>query len=117
MVFDTGETDPGSTNGASWDGIATCGEEITSPGVWYTITGTGVEGAVGLCTGTEFDTKISVFEGSCDNLSCIGGNDDFCGLQSAFSWFGETGVTYYILVSGFSIPYLKNKLNLTDFFP
>ena len=68
----------------------------------YSIEGTGEGIAIGLCTETflDFDTKISVFENSCDNLVCVGGNDDWCGLQSAYGWVSESGRTYYILVHG-----------------
>ena len=80
---------------------------ITSPGVWYSLTTdneTWVQ--VGLCEkeqtdfggSSAFDTQLSVFEGSCDSLLCIGSNDDFCGFQSAFQWNAKAGVTYYILV-------------------
>lgn len=54
-----------------------------------------------LCTGTGFDSKINVFSGDCANLICVGGNDDFCGLQSEYSWTGAAGTMYYILVQGF----------------
>jgi hypothetical protein len=104
------------TIGASFDQVLDgfCGEEITAPGVWYSLVGTGHETAVGLCDGTDYDTKISVFEGSCDDLICIGGNDDFCDFKSAFSWIAEVGVTYYILVSDFS-PLLRQAKKLTNF--
>jgi hypothetical protein len=46
----------------------------------YSIEGSGQGIAVGLCSEmkTNFDTKISVFEGFCDELVCVGGNDDWC---------------------------------------
>ena len=76
-----------------------CGELVTAPGVWYSLVGEGALVTVGLCDGTDFDTRISVFRGSCDDLECVGGNDDFCSLQSAYEWLAEDGVEYYILVS------------------
>jgi hypothetical protein len=93
----------GTTVGASiYDDSGFCGEQITAPSVWYSVVGTGSDTAVGLCVGTDYDTKISVFEGTdCDTLVCVGGNDDFCDLQSAYGWFAEEGVTYYVLVHGF----------------
>jgi hypothetical protein len=56
---------------------------------------------------TNYDTKISVFEGSCGGLVCVGGNDDDFGLpctnfQSRLTWCSTAGATYYILVHGFS---------------
>lgn len=72
----------GSTAGATTDtdtnpSTCTCGDApITDPGVWYTFTGTG--GTVGLETVVPyfFDTKLSLYSGSCDNLTCVAGNDD-----------------------------------------
>jgi len=75
-----------------------CGEDITAPGVWYFVGGTGDKLAASLCGSTDFDSKISVFEGSCDALICIGGNDDFCNLQSAYEWESQEGKIYFILV-------------------
>ena len=68
----------------------------------YSIEGSGEGIAVGLCTETftSFDAKISVFENSCDDLVCVGGNDDWCGVQSAYGWVSKSETTYYILVHG-----------------
>ena len=60
--------------------------------------------AVSLCDdSTNYDTKLSVFSGDCDNLVCVGGNDDHdeCdGFRSAFEWSPIVGERYYILVHG-----------------
>jgi hypothetical protein len=51
----------------------------------------------------DFDTQISIYEGaSCEQLSCIAGNDNDCGLQSSVSWFAAAGELYYILVHGYT---------------
>lgn len=78
-----------------------CGNEVVAPGVWFSVQGTGQGIAVGLCIGTTYDTIISVFEGTCDGLVCVGGNDDFCDLQSAYNWLTKANTTYYVLVHGF----------------
>jgi hypothetical protein len=103
----------GTTVGASTlPGWNTCGgASITSPSVWYTVTGNGDILAVQTCwPGTSLDTKISIFEGSCDNLVCVGANDDVTNVQggcpdkpfaSLTKWKSEVGQTYYILVSGY----------------
>ena len=70
------------------------------------------------CTGNELsastcnartgvsDTKISVYCGSCDDLTCVAGNDDDCDdfqtFASTVTWCSEPGVTYYISVGKFS---------------
>jgi hypothetical protein len=83
-------------------GVATCGTTITAPGVWYTVVGNGGLITASLCTGTGYDSKINVFSGDCSNLVCVGGNDDFCGVQSEYSWTGTPGTMYYILVQGYN---------------
>jgi len=50
---------------------------------------------------TDFDTKLSIFSGRCDELVCVNGNDDACGLQSSISWDSELGEFYWILLHGF----------------
>jgi hypothetical protein len=73
----------------------------TSPGVWYTVQGWGGGMTAGVCGSTTADTKIAVYTGSCGAFTCVAGNDDFCGLQSAVSWNGTLGTTYYIYVFAF----------------
>jgi len=99
----------GTTNGATTENVTgtTCGTSIDVPGVWYTFTGTGSQISATTCSQlTTFDTKISVFEGSCGNLVCVGGNDDigpqcpFGNNYSQVSWSSTQGKTYYILVHG-----------------
>lgn len=100
----------GSTIGATIDNVGGgfCGTSITAPGVWHSVVGTGGIMEVTTCNaGSNYDTKLSVFSGSCSSLSCVGGNDDdftcgLNGLRSTVSWNSVAGQTYYILVHGFS---------------
>jgi len=81
-----------------------CGSDagITSPGVWYSVTGTGNTMTVSLCNAaTTFDAKITVFCPSCAEAVCVTGNDDFCGLQPEVSWCSAAGENYLILIHGF----------------
>jgi len=73
----------------------------TSGGVWYTVPGWDGPMTADLCTNGAFDSKIGVFTGSCGALTCVTGNDDFCGANASVSWTGASGTTYYILVTGF----------------
>jgi len=92
-----------TTVGANSDVAPTCGTgDGTGGGVWYSIIGTGSDITASLCTGTAYDSKIRVYTGSCGGLTCVTGNDDFCGLQSEVTWTSTSGTTYYILVHGFS---------------
>merc|ERR1711933_413483 len=42
-----------------------------------------------------------MYEGSCDELVCVAGNDDSCGFQSEVSWIAEHDVEYFVYVHGF----------------
>ena len=95
---------PGSTLGATADGTDFCGTDNTSPGVWYRFVGIGGVVTLSTCGQASFDTKISLFTGSCGNLTCVGGVDDTAGcfgLTTRFDFFSVLGTTYYILVHGF----------------
>ncbi|MCZ2247505.1 MAG: GEVED domain-containing protein [Bacteroidia bacterium] len=108
----------GSTMFATTEtGVATCGTTITAPGVWYTVVGNGGQITADLCTGTGYDSRINVFSGDCSALVCVGGNDDFCGLQSQYSWTGVAGTTYYILVQGFGTAVGNFTLTVTTTAP
>ena len=92
----------GSNTDATEDILGTiCSEEVTGPGVWYQLDGDGSLHNINTC-GSDIDTKILVFEGSCGALTCVGGNDDSCGFQSKFSWISDAGTDYFIYVTGFN---------------
>lgn len=98
----------GSTaNGATdIDAPGTCGTSLnTSPGVWYSVVGTGGTMSASLC-GAPYDSKIGVFEGPCGALNCVVGEDDdftVCGGNDpSVEWASTLGVTYYVYVTGFS---------------
>ncbi len=97
-----GDVVTGTTIGAIADIAPTCGTSVTAPGVWYTLVGDGSNTFISTCTGTTWDSKINVYSGDCNNLVCVGGNDDFCGLQSQVSFIAQLGVNYYILVNGYN---------------
>ncbi|MBK7619998.1 MAG: hypothetical protein IPJ10_11840 [Flavobacteriales bacterium] len=81
---------------------ATCTTTLnTAPGVWYTVQGWGGPISVSLC-GATWDTKIGVFTGPCGAMTCVLGNDDFCGVQSGLTFSSTLGTTYYIYVTGYT---------------
>ena len=102
LPINCGQTIAGSTASATIDaGAGTCVTALnTAPGVWYTFAGDGSTTTLSLC-GSGYDTKIGVFSGSCAGLTCVTGNDDFCGLQSQVTFTANIGTTYYVLVTGF----------------
>ena len=112
----------GSTRGATFDDVGLCGTINSGPGVWVSVVGkfvisvletnhnhcnltaTGTGGFLRADTCSEltsFDTRLTVFSGSCDALTCIGGNDQSCGDSSSVNWISEAGTTYWILIHGY----------------
>lgn len=91
----------GTTVNATVDNAGTCVTTNTSPGVWYSFMGNNSLVTMNTC-GSGFDTKLSVYTGTCGNLTCVTGNDDFCSLQSQVTFLAQTGTEYLVLVHGFS---------------
>jgi hypothetical protein len=95
-----------TTSTGTYEGTTTCGVAQSQPGVWYSVGGvTGATFLASLCqNATAFDTRISVYSGTCTSLVCIGGNDSngpgCSGSPASFAWPTTTGVTYYIKVHG-----------------
>ena len=108
----------GSTDGATLDtGFPTAAPcvSITAGGVWYSVTGTGNTMMADLCNGaTSYDSKMSVFCSDCVDPLCVGGNDDYCGLQSAVEWCSQYGANYLILVHGYSSATGGFELTISD---
>ena len=79
-----------------------CGVAIEAPGVWYKFVGNGQNAVVFTCTQYSYDTQLNVYSGSCGNLTCVGGIDDFCQQGSQLSFPTTNGTNYYILVQGWN---------------
>jgi len=97
----------GSTVNATNDGAPFCVVSQITNGVWYTLTNAAAGDLVtlNLCNpGTNYDTKISVFEGGCGALTCVTGDDDEpgCNFASLVSFTADGG-EYLILVHGFGL--------------
>ena len=77
-------------------------------GVWYKYVGDDQEVTLTTCNPTGFDTRITVYSGTCGALSCVGGNDDmgascsYSTLRSLVNFNAFVGTDYYIMVHGFS---------------
>ncbi|GAB4142481.1 MAG: hypothetical protein Fur0037_09700 [Planctomycetota bacterium] len=71
--------------------------------VWfaYTATCSGPVTVDACGTGTNFDTVLEVFSGTCGNLVSLGCSDDFCGLSSSVTFQAAAATTYYLRVGGF----------------
>ena len=103
----------GTTVGSTPDAGAFCGTSNTAGGVWFQTIGTGQQVTASLCTGTNYDSKLSVYSGDCAALACIDGNDDACGTVSEVNYGGLAGTVYHILVHGFGATTGDFTLSLT----
>lgn len=108
-----GDNVTGSTTNANNDPNVTDYVFGDAPGVWYKIYGTGESVTISLCNDqTNYDTRLTVFEGNCDRLDFLGTNDDGCevGGKSLATFNTEIGKTYYVFVSGY-----YNAIDTGDF--
>ncbi|MBK8498521.1 MAG: hypothetical protein IPL52_06805 [Flavobacteriales bacterium] len=100
-----GDSATGNTQLGSVTLAPTCGAaNVTTKGLWYSFTGTGDDVTLSTCSGTTFDSKISVFTGTCNALACIAGSDDApnCpGNTSSATFHTLTSTTYYVMVHGY----------------
>ncbi|MGE3164397.1 MAG: hypothetical protein AB7O52_05805 [Planctomycetota bacterium] len=99
----------GDTAAATAEPWPTCGTTSgTGGGVWYQFAGNGDQVTLSTCSlGTNYDTKIRVWSGSCVAPVCVAGNDDdftcaINGLHSRVAFLTTPGETYFILVHGFA---------------
>jgi len=87
--------------------------EYTHGGLWYSVIGTGDSMLMTLCfENTDFDTYLNVFDGGCEGLNCVAGNDDQsevtsfdspCGenfLASEVQFLSQPGEEYMVHISG-----------------
>jgi len=71
-------------------------------GVWYQFTAP-VAGLLIVDTfGSDFDTGLAIYTGSCDSLTEVACNDDTGGITSQIIMPTTAGTTYSILVGGYS---------------
>ena len=75
-----------------------------SPGLWYSLVGEGKAVHASVCRdATDFEARISVYEGDCDSMSCAASTPLVdTGFQSACDvhWIAEEGSSYYVRVHG-----------------
>jgi hypothetical protein len=118
IALTCGQSITGTTNGvtATGDPTGSCTVSVDGGGVFYSITGTGANITVSTCnTGTDFDTKLFVYRGTCSAYTCVGGNDDINASTSCSSvTFPSTyGTTYLVFVGGYQAAVGNFVLNAT----
>jgi hypothetical protein len=93
----------GDTSGSIPEfGLDVCGGSGlgSAGGLWYSFIGNG--GRLLLDVSADYDSQLLVFNGSCNNLECVAGNDDVIGVaisgyQSAVEIDSKDGGTYHAL--------------------
>jgi hypothetical protein len=95
-----------------------CGSasDSISGGVWYKVIGNGANITATTCSpGTNFDTQMLLYTGTCGSLVCLQGNDDqgnpydascdvlniFENRASTIEWSSSVGTEYFLYVAGF----------------
>lgn len=103
----------GSTSSATVDAIYTnCGAggtNTTERGVWYKYVGDNNSVTMTTCdaSGTGYDTRLTVYSGSCGSLTCVSQNDDMSpacatgSFRSQLNFNAFAGTDYYIFVHGY----------------
>ncbi len=93
-----------TVDATSTDDPGTCVIGAAVNAVWFTFRGTGGDVTFSTCSNnTTFNTRMHVYQGDCNNIVCVDGNEDgpSCSNgQSEITISTGAGVTYYILVSG-----------------
>jgi Secretion system C-terminal sorting domain len=108
ITISCGNSYAGSTIGAGLDAVPQCfttGFGLT--GVWYKFAGTNQTVTLTTCGVGSYDTKISVYTGTCGTLTCFAQNDDNSGCVGAtatseVTFNAITGTDYYVFVHGYT---------------
>ncbi len=104
ILLNSTTTAPAFTNETGTAPTQFCGlnndNQVPTKGKWYTYTALANNNVV-LSTllpqNNNADTRVIVYTGACNNLVCVGSNDDYNGTYSSFLEFAvTTGTTYTI---------------------
>ncbi|MDP4826835.1 MAG: hypothetical protein NWR73_04060, partial [Flavobacteriales bacterium] len=110
LPIECGQVLDGTTEFANSDDLDFCGNTPSGqvagePGVWFKHVGTNAFVTLILNEADDqsnFDTFVGVYTGSCNDLVCLTGDDDSGpGLNAEVTFFGESGVEYFLYVTGF----------------
>ncbi|MGH3054244.1 MAG: hypothetical protein ACRDL7_04615, partial [Gaiellaceae bacterium] len=78
-----------------------CGNQARAKSVWYQYTAP-VSGTLMVNTfGSNYDTILAAYTGTCGALSPLSCNDDYAGAQSRLSIQAVAGTTYYFIVTAY----------------
>ncbi|WKZ64869.1 MAG: T9SS type A sorting domain-containing protein [Flavobacteriales bacterium] len=88
------------------------GNEGPQGGVWYRIVGDDNQYTITTCdaSGTGYDTRLTVYSGSCGAFTCVTANDDMTpacttgSFRSRVQFNANSGTDYYVFVHGYGTP-------------
>ncbi|MCH9661715.1 MAG: hypothetical protein K0U54_12495, partial [Bacteroidetes bacterium] len=104
VTINCGETVSGTTMDATDDtgNAPDCETTVSAPGVWYVFEDTSgfpTNITMSTCDQADYDTKIHVYTGGCDDtFTCVASNDDGAGcggFTSELSFESNGSTTYY----------------------
>jgi len=102
------------TRGATFDGSGSC---MTGPNIWYCYTATCTGDATVSLLGSNYDTKLAVYDGGeCNPTSArlIECNDDFgSGYQSQVTFEAVAGTQYLFEIGGYGSATGEGVLNVS----
>jgi cysteine-rich repeat protein len=75
-----------------------CGFVPSSQTVWYRVTARQNATITASTLGSNYDTVLAAFTGSCERLTELACNDDFDSQQSLITFSAAAGETYYLAV-------------------
>jgi len=96
---------PGTTTESGLAAAPACkGVNVTAPGVWYKVIGTGKVMIASLDGRADYDSAISVYCSGCGGQKCVGANDDINtgNRASEVGWCSTPGTVYHILVHAYA---------------
>lgn len=99
-----------STVDAIYSNCGAGGSNTTERGVWYKYVGDNNNVTINTCATPGYDTRLTVYSGTCGALSCVTGNDDMGAgctaistLRSQVSFDAFSGTDYYVFVHGYQL--------------
>ncbi len=90
-----------NTTGAPSESVDLCSGPRAVRGAWHKFVGTGTTMKFSVCNdGTDFDARVSLFTGSCGQLSCVANTESVCGENDEILVTTHVGMDYYLFVHG-----------------
>jgi len=104
LISATEYTNTQSTTNATAvaDPSPSCGYAV-GRGVWYRFTAPANGFLTADTCGSDFDTVLALYSGTCESLTAVDCNDDSgSGYQSSITSSASAGTTYYLLAGGYN---------------